>query len=80
MKGGEEVFAYLNLKEVMERESITQVDIAEILGVHRNTVEGKINGSIKSGFDVDEAFKIKNTCFKKYDLTWLFARHAKISA
>lgn len=62
---------FKNLPNVMCAENIGVEDLAKILGVHRNTVANKIDGS--SEFTLTEIEKIK-AVFSKYSWEFLFAR------
>ena len=53
--------AYMNLKGEMAKKNITNESIANLLGIHRNSVYNKINGESK--FSIDEALAIRNAFF-----------------
>ena len=54
----------------MMRKRVTQVDLAELLGLHIDTIGKKING--ESTFTIDEAEKIWRVYFSEMDFWWLF--------
>ena len=62
--------AYRNLKAEMARKDITIEAISKEIGVHRNSVSNKVNGS--SSFSIEEAMKIKNNFFPDLDYRYLF--------
>lgn len=62
--------AYMNLKGEMAKKNITNESIANLLGIHRNSVYNKINGESK--FSIDEALAIRNAFFPNYDVDTLF--------
>ena len=77
---------YPNLVKAMKDEGVTKTDIANLLGLHFNTVIAKLEGETSSskavyqvGFTLIEAVMIKNIFFKRYDLAWLFdfSEHTK---
>lgn len=59
-----------NLKAEMAKANITVENIAEALGIHRNSASNKING--KSNFTIQEAFEIKTMFFPTLSLDYLF--------
>lgn len=69
---------YPNLIAAMKKEDVTKTDVANLLGIHFNTVTAKLEGEsttdkpLQVGFTFIEAVTIKRTFFKSYDLTWLF--------
>lgn len=63
---------YRNLKGELAKNGITNIQIAQLLGVHINTVTNKLEGS--SSFSIEEAFKIKASLLPYCDLSYLFAR------
>ena len=65
---------YKNLQQEMNMEEITQRAMAEYLNVHENTIGNKISG--ESQFTIEEAFKIKEHFFPKYELQYLFKKFA----
>lgn len=62
--------AYGNLKAEMGRRDITIEAVAKALGIHRNSVYNKLNGS--SSFSIEEAITIKNAFFPNCDYKYLF--------
>lgn len=78
---------YPNLVSAMAKEKVTKTDIANLLGIHFNTVTAKIEGETTSdkrnyqvGFTAIEAIVLRDTFFKSYDLTWLFTFSIEQSA
>ena len=63
---------YMNLKGELAKNGITNTRVADVLGVHVNTVANKLDGA--STFSVDEAFKIKSALLPYCDIGYLFAR------
>lgn len=61
---------YSNLKSLMDKYNVTQTKVADILGLHINSVHNKIYGD--SSFSIEEAFKIKEYFFQAYELNYLF--------
>ena len=62
---------YTNLKAQMAAQNITIEQVSQLLNVHRNTVANKITAG---SFTVEEAFRIKEYLFQKFDLPYLFRR------
>lgn len=60
-----------NLIGEMAKRRITINDIAELLGVHRNSVANKLYG--KTRFSLDEALAIYDRYFSDCDFRTLFA-------
>lgn len=60
-----------NLIGEMAKHKISINDLAELLGIHRNSVTNKLYG--KSCFTLDEALLIADTYFAGCDIRWLFA-------
>lgn len=67
--------SYLNLKGEMAKKNITNESIAQLLGVHRNSIYNKINGESK--FSIDEAIAIRSAFFPDYDIDELFKAEEK---
>ncbi len=65
---------YNNLIQVMKLKKVTFTQIAELLGCQLNTVSDKSDGTVKSGFSIDEALLIKKVFFPEYDIEYLFRR------
>ena len=61
---------YLNLKGEMAKQDVKIENLAELLGVHRNSISKKINGP--SSFSIEEAFKIHDTFFPQLPMDYLF--------
>lgn len=68
---------YKNFISVMNNENITFKQIGELLGCRYQTVSDKVNGEVDCGFTCDEAIKIKNVLFPKYDFNYLFDRETQ---
>lgn len=60
----------LNLKTEMERNRFTIDNLADILGVHRNTMANKLSGDTAISFD--EAQLLRDRLFPYADLQYLF--------
>ena len=67
---------YDNLKALMAQRSISIDSMAKLLGVHRNTVAGKLEG--ESEFTFGQAEMIKDTMFPEYTFKYVF--HRKVAA
>lgn len=65
---------YNNLLKAMKDKKITFTQIAELLHCQLNTVSDKTDGTVKSGFSIDEALLIKKVFFPEYDIVYLFER------
>ena len=63
--------AYSNLKAEMARKDITIESMAQMLGIHRNSVANKLNGA--SSFSIEEAMKIRGIFFPDLGYNYLFA-------
>lgn len=63
---------YKNLRMLMAAERVTIDAIAELLGVHRNTVANKLEGY--SEFSYSQAMKIRDTFFPGYSADYIFER------
>ena len=63
---------YENLKFEMQKAGISNEQIAEDLGIHRNSVGNKINGN--SDFTVQEAIFIRNYRFPNLTFEYLFKK------
>lgn len=63
---------YTNLKAVMAIKGVTIDSMANLLGVHRNTVSSKLDGD--SEFTFGQAEKIQNVMFPEYNSAYLFRR------
>jgi len=62
----------MNLKLEMFKSKVTIEELAAYLGVHRNSVANKLNGS--SNFSIDESMKIQEKFFPDKDLKYLFGK------
>jgi putative transcriptional regulator len=51
------------IKELRARENLTQIDLAQKVGVRRETIvfleKGKYNPSLKLAYDISKVFKLK---------------------
>ena len=63
---------YLNLKTELERNRITETELADLLGVHRNTIANKLNGT--TSFTIDEAVLIRDKFFPYAEFQYLFKK------
>lgn len=70
---------YTNLLKAMKDKKITFTQIAELLRCQLNTVSDKTDGTVKSGFSIDEALLIKKVLFPEYDISYLFERESKVA-
>lgn len=69
-----------NLVGELAKKRITQQDLSELLGIHRNSVANKLFGD--TSMTVKEAFAIYDAYFagSGIDFRWLFEQAAKESA
>ena len=67
---------YENLKFEMQKADITIEQIAEDLGVHRNTASNKING--ETPLAIEEAIVIRNMRFPHLDFFYLFKKFKQV--
>ena len=65
---------YDNLKALMAQRGISIDAMAKLLGVHRNTVAGKLDG--ESEFTFGQAEMILDTMFPEYTFKYVFHRKA----
>ena len=63
---------YGNLIIEMKKAKISQTDIAELLGISKNSMCMKLKG--KFSFRADEMFLIKNKVFPECSLEYLFEK------
>lgn len=68
---------YNNLRMVMAQKGVTIDAIARLLGVHRNTIQNKMNGD--SDFSIEQAFAITEIMFPEYKMSYLFHRDNRAS-
>lgn len=61
-----------NLRSEMLANKVTIEEMAAYLGVHRNSVANKLNGT--SNFSIDESMKIQEKFFPDKDLKYLFGK------
>ena len=66
---------YTNLRTAMTRKGITIEVIAQLLGLHRNTVANKLEG--ESEFTFSQAETIRDILFPEYSDKFLFAREER---
>lgn len=62
---------YRNLVAEMARHGVTKVKIADVLGIHYNTILEKMNGN--QNFTLREAACIRKEFFPDLDFEYLFA-------
>lgn len=67
-----------NLIGELAKKRITNQELAELLGIHRNSVANKLYGD--TAITLKEAFTIYDTYFSEMDFRWLFEQAAKESA
>ena len=63
---------YKNLKMAMAAKGVTAESIAQLLSVHRNTVQNKLDG--QSEFTFGQATLISEMLFPEYKPSYLFKR------
>ena len=68
---------FKNLNAILGNEGLGAEDLANILGIHRNTLANKLSGG--SEFTLKEAETIRLVFKKKYAFDYLFARHSEAS-
>lgn len=61
-----------NLRGEMAKRKVSIEDLAELLGIHRNSVANKLNGN--SSFSIDESVKIQEKYFPDLELKFLFSK------
>lgn len=69
MKGARKL-RYLILVGELAKKKVSKENVAECLGIHRNSVTNKLNGG---SFSVDEAVKSRNRFFPEWKIEDLFA-------
>lgn len=62
----------INLRGEMAKRKISIEEVADFLGIHRNSVTNKLNGD--SNFSVDESMKLQEKFFPDLDLKYLFKK------
>ena len=67
-----------NLIGELAKKRITNQELAELLGIHRNSVANKLYGD--TAITLKEALTIYDTYFSEMDFRWLFEQTAKESA
>lgn len=65
---------YLNLLTAMKNEGVTFLQIANLLDCRYQTVSDTANGVTKKGFYFEDACRIQQVLFPKYDVHYLFKR------
>ncbi len=68
---------YNNLKRVLKEKGITNVMLAEFLGVSEKTASNKLNGN--TDFTLAEAMKINKLLCPEYTMDFLFAVYLEAS-
>ena len=63
---------YQNLKALMGAKGISIDSVANLLGLHRNTVANKLDG--ESEFTYAQAELLQETMFPEYNAKYLFRR------
>lgn len=61
-----------NLRAEMARKKISLEELADYLGIHRNSAANKIKGD--SSFTIEESVKIQEKFFPELELKYLFKR------
>ncbi len=72
---GGETLSCDNLRLEMLKNRITIEDLANFLGIHRNSVSNKLNGN--SSFSIEESMAIQERYFPDKDLKYLFKKGEK---
>ena len=72
---GEEKMGYPTLRGELAKRKISIEELALLLGLHRNSVSNKLNGS--SCFTIEESMKIQETYFPDKELKYLFEKEEK---
>ena len=67
---------YDNLKALLAQKGISIEALANLLGVHRNTIQNKLDG--ESEFTIGQAQQIIETMFPEYTYKYVF--HRKVAA
>lgn len=62
----------INLRGEMAKRKISIESIAELLGIHRNSVANKLNG--ESAFSIGQAMLIQETFFPDLEMKYLFSK------
>lgn len=62
---------YLNLKTEMARNNTSIEEVANCLGIHRNSASNKINGG---SFSIEEGLVLQKELFPYADLQYLFRK------
>lgn len=65
---------YVNLRAEMAKNGVSVEDVAQTLGIHRNTATNKICGD--TPFTIDEAFALRDARFPGYEVGYLFRKRA----
>lgn len=63
---------YLNLKTELDRNNVNEIELAEAIGVHRNSISNKLNG--RTPFTIDEALIIREKFFPYAEFQYLFKK------
>ncbi len=66
----------LNLKTEMERNGYTINNLADVLGIHRNSMANKLSGEAPINFD--EAQELRDKLFPYAELQYLFRKFPNI--
>lgn len=67
----------LNLRGEMAKRRVSIEDIADLLGIHRNSVANKVNG--ESPFSFEQSVKIQEKFFPDLELKYLFRKEVMVS-
>lgn len=65
----------INLRGEMAKRMVSIENIADLLGIHRNSVANKLKG--ESSFSIDQSVKIQETYFPDLELKYLFKKEEK---
>lgn len=59
-----------NLRTEMYKRKVTIESVADYLGIHRNSVSNKLEGTTE--FSIEEAFKLRDKFFNDVGMDYLF--------
>lgn len=69
------MLVYENLLTAMKAEKVTFLQMGKLLGCQYQTVSCIVNGATKKGFYYEDACRLHETLFAKYNFRWLFTRY-----
>lgn len=65
---------YSNLIEALKTKKLSYYAAGSAIDMPEPTFRSKIEGTVKCGFSIDDAFKLKYNLFPEYDIEFLFKR------